>query len=70
MLKPRLRLGLEYREETLVALPAPAELPDLSQLLREELLAIIACGGSGQSIPNTLAWQREIRADRRLPERD
>ena len=37
---------------------------------REELLAIIRRGGSGLSIPDPLAWQREIRSDRPLPGRD
>ena len=37
---------------------------------REELLAIILKGGDGKSIPDPLAWQREIRQDRPLPGRE
>lgn len=37
---------------------------------REHHLRIIAKGGSGQSIPDPVAWQREVRADRPLPGRD
>ncbi len=37
---------------------------------REELVAVILKGGSGTSIPDPLAWQREIRQDRPLPSRD
>lgn len=37
---------------------------------RQQHLRIIAKGGSGTSIPDPVAWQREIRADRPLPDRD
>ncbi len=41
-----------------------------SKRSREELLAIIAKGADVSNIPDPLAWQREIRADRPLPGRD
>lgn len=42
----------------------------LTEAERQHHLAIIAKGGSGKSIPDPLAWQREIRQDRPLPGRD
>ena len=70
VLKLAQRLGLEYHEETLVSPttePSVAvSLPDVSQLTRAELLAIIDKGGDGKSIPDPLAWQREQRDDSHL----
>lgn len=68
------RLGLEYHEEALAA-PAtevapPRPVSDVSHMSREEMLAIIRRGNDGKSIPDPLAWQRKIRADRPLPGRD
>lgn len=48
-----------------VGAPAP-----LSAAEQERHQRIIAKGGSGTSIPDPVAWQREIRADRPLPNRD
>lgn len=42
----------------------------ISEEERQHHLRIIAQGGSGQSIPDPMAWQRQIRADRPLPGRD
>ena len=61
------RLGLTLHE-TQPAATNPAT--DVSRLSREELLAIIAKGGSGKSVPDPVAWQREVRQDRPLPFRD
>lgn len=47
-----------------------APTPLMSEEERQHHLRIIAQGGSGQSIPDPMAWQREIRADRPLPGRD
>ncbi len=44
--------------------------PTLTEAERQRHLEIIRRGGSGKSIPDPLAWQREIRADRPLPGRD
>lgn len=44
--------------------------PTLTEAERQYHLAVIARGGSGQSIPDPVAWQREIRVDRSLPGRD
>ena len=61
------RLGLTLQEgQPTDTKPAT----DVSRLSREELLAIIAKGGSGKSIPDPVAWQREVRQDRPLPFRD
>lgn len=68
VLKLAQRLGLKYREETLAA-PAPEPAP-LMEAERQHHLRILAQGGSGKSIPDPVAWQREIRADRPLPGRD
>ena len=56
--------GLHIAADGLVS---KQEMPKSS---REEMLAIIRRGGSGLSIPDPVAWQREIRADRPLPGRD
>ena len=64
------RLGLTLQEPQLDAsapAAATAAATDVSQLSREELLAIIARGGDGLSIPDPVAWQREQRQDRPLP---
>jgi len=53
--------GLHITADGLVS---KAEHPKRS---REELLAIIRRGGSGLSIPDPMAWQREQREDRDLP---
>ena len=42
----------------------------MTEAERQHHLRIIAQGGSGTSIPDPVAWQREIRADRPLPGRD
>lgn len=42
----------------------------VSEAERQHHLGIVAKGGSGLSIPDPVAWQREIRADRPLPGRD
>ena len=42
----------------------------LTEAERQYHLAVIAKGGSGKSIPDPVAWQREIRQDRPLPGRD
>ena len=60
------RLGLTLHETQ----PATKPATDVNQLSREELLAIIAQGGDGLSIPDPVAWQREVRQDRPLPGRD
>ena len=44
--------------------------PALSASERARHLAIIAEGGSGQSIADPPAWQRDVRQDRPLPGRD
>ena len=70
VLKLAQRLGLEYREETLAAptaAGAEARPPvDISKLSRAEIESILNQGGSGLSIPDPLAWQREARQDRPL----
>ena len=53
--------GLHIAADGLVS---KSETPKCS---REELLAIIRRGGSGLSIPDPLAWQREQRDDSDLP---
>ncbi|WP_375418481.1 hypothetical protein [uncultured Hymenobacter sp.] len=55
--------GLHIAEDGLVskAIHTTTTLPDVSQLSREEMLAIIRRGGDGKSIPDPLAWQREER---------
>ena len=70
VLKLAQRLGLEYREETLVspaAEPSSVPIPDLSHLSREELLAIIDEGVAEPSIADPLAWQHEQRQERPMP---
>ena len=52
------------------ALGMGAATAPVSETERQRHLAIIAKGGSGLSIPDPVAWQREIRADRPLPGRD
>jgi hypothetical protein len=47
-----------------------AAVSPMSESERQEHLRIIARGGSGKSIADPVAWQREIRADRPLPGRD
>ena len=42
----------------------------LTEAERQYHLAIIVKGGSGKSIPDPVAWQREVRQDRPLPGRD
>lgn len=44
--------------------------PPLSASERAQHLAVIAAGGSGQSVSDPLAWQRDVRQDRPLPGRD
>ena len=61
--------GLHIAEDGLVSklTSVTPPLPDVSQMSREELLAVIRKGGSGTSIPDPLAWQREQHQDRDLP---
>ena len=54
--------GLHIAEDGLVSKPA-----QLATRTREELIAIIQKGGSGTSIADPVAWQREQRQDRELP---
>ena len=62
--------GLHIADDGLVSksAPAPAALPDLTHLSREELMAIFDQGGDGKSFPDPLAWQLAERAswDERL----
>ncbi|RZJ93188.1 MAG: hypothetical protein EOO60_05480 [Hymenobacter sp.] len=60
--------GLVSKQGEAVALPVIR--PVLSEAERQQHLAVIARDGSGQSIPDSSAWQREVRQDRRLPGRD
>lgn len=60
--------GLVSKSESLAALHASR--PQLSEAERQQHLAIIARGGSGESILDPMAWQREQRQDRPLPGRD
>jgi len=60
--------GLVSKQEEPAALPVLR--PMLSEAERQYHLAVIARGGSGKSIPDPSAWQREIRQDRPLPGRD
>ena len=68
-------IGLQISTDGLVSKPenlASAHVirPVLMEAERQHHLAVIACGGSGQSIADPLAWQREVRQDRPLPGRD
>lgn len=68
-------IGLQVSADGLVSKPenqAAAHVirPALTATERQHHLAVIARGGSGQSIADPLTWQRETRADRPLPGRD
>ena len=60
----------EQQYQQLLELARQAGLEILTEEERQHHLRIVAQGGSGKSIPDPLAWQREIRADRPLPGRD
>ncbi|RZK37743.1 MAG: hypothetical protein EOO61_08610 [Hymenobacter sp.] len=67
--------GLHIADNGLVSKPVQinridASQPVLSNAERQHHLAVIARGGSGTSITDPVAWQREIRQDRPLPGRD
>ena len=68
-------IGLQISVDGLVSKPdnlASAHVirPVLTETERQHHLTVIARGGSGQSIADPLAWQREVRQDRPLPGRD
>ena len=67
--------GLHIATDGLVSKSRPAAAtqpihPNLTEAEWKQHLEIIRRGGSGRSIPDPLAWQRETRADRPLPGRD
>ena len=59
--------GLHVLEAQLNVPPPTRPLPDVSQLSREELWAILEQGADTSAIPDPLAWQRAQRSGRNLP---
>lgn len=56
--------GLHIADNELVSKAIQTtQLPDVSKMTREELLAILEKGGDGKSIPDPLAWQRAERGN-------
>ena len=60
--------GLVSKRKTLAESHAVRPAPPEAE--RQHHLAVITRGGSGQSIADPVAWQRELRQDRALPGRD
>lgn len=60
-------VGLHVLEQQLSVPPPGRPLPDVSQLSRAELWAILERGADVSAIPDPLAWQREQRNERNLP---